>query len=73
MPSSIVTDFPSPISNSKGSESGKSVKASRAATTAPASPRNVGPITAPFGANLSRVWERGSVNCLHARSALALE
>ena len=42
------------------------VRASRAATTAPASALKVGPITAPLGANLSIVCERGSVNCLQA-------
>ena len=73
IPSTILTVFPSANVNSKGNESGKSVSASNAETTASDSALNVGPMTAPLGANLSTVCERGSANCLHARSHLALE
>ena len=69
----MVTELPFSRVNSNGNESGKSVRDSRAATTAPASPLKVGPITAPLGANLSMVCERGSANCLQALSDLDLE
>ena len=73
MVSSILTELPLANVNSKGKESGNSVSASRAATTAPASPLKVGPITAPLGTNLSSVCDLGWSNCLQALSDLVLE
>ena len=69
----MITELPFSRVNSNGNESGKMVRASRAATTAPASALKVGPITAPLGANLSMVCERGSVNCLQALRDLDFE